>query len=85
MLLCHIRLGKENKHEGKQERFWVGRLLVIHWLFIIDFCARAEGSRVPWEEEDGNVQRAVYARELVARAAVCGLSVAGFWIVGYLF
>lgn len=51
----------------------VGRLLVIHLLFIIDFCARAEGSRVHWEEDDGNVQRAVYAREQ--------LSVGSLWLV----
>lgn len=63
----------------------VGRLLVIHLLFIIDFCARAEGSHVHWKGDDGNVQSAVYTRELVDRAAVCRLSVAGFWIVGCLF
>lgn len=32
---------------------------------------------MPWEEEDGNVQRAVYARELVARQ----LSVGSLWLV----
>lgn len=83
MLLYQIRKGKETRRQTRE--ILVGRLLVIHLLFIIDFCARAEGSRVHWKKDDGNVQRALYARDLVARAAVCGLSVAGLWIVSCLF
>ena len=87
MLLCHIRLEKEKEREIKQERFSLAGLSLFIYCLLLTFVpAQKDHVRVHWKEDDCNVQRAVYVRELNGRrSSLWILSVPGFWIVGVFF